>query len=334
MSKCDVRIECDRADRKYQGGGKIAGKVYVRANKEVTFKTFKITLSWETHGKGNTDSEIVSEKCENGLIWRAETEYVYPFDFDLPAAPLTYHGHYINIDYYVKARVDIPWSIDPEAREVLLVLPGIAVKEVEKTKSRKDKLDASQGRKPKKLKDFIPTTLPAILATVLVVLGVVYFFPTALIIFLVSVIFFNKPIRSAWAERKLGSVIAEFKGGRVYPGDSLPVRLRFNRTGIFKVNAVTATVSGKEICEAGSGTSSRTFKHKLHEERFALAPTSSRSFRGKIEIPATEAYSFDAPDNSITWEVTLHVDVPRWPDWQKSYPIDIVHRAEEGSLKV
>ena len=124
-------------------------------------------------------------------------------------------------------------------------------------------------------------------------------------------------------------VLADFEGGRVHPGDIIPVGLRLDKAGIAKVNSVSAKIEGQEICESGSGTDVRTYKHQLHDEKTSFESSSPNEFRGEIKVPDTGAYTFHAPDNRIIWTVTLYVDVPGWPDWQKSLPLTVVPKPPE-----
>ncbi|MCP4500914.1 MAG: hypothetical protein GY822_13215 [Deltaproteobacteria bacterium] len=35
--------------------------------------------------------------------------------------PLTYRGELLNVDWFLKARADIPWALDPKAELVFVV---------------------------------------------------------------------------------------------------------------------------------------------------------------------------------------------------------------------
>jgi hypothetical protein len=329
MSKCNIRIEFDRGDRAYRGGETVSGNVVVQADKDVECKAFTIELYWQTHGKGNRDSKVIHKKSEPEQRWEPDVEYNYPFGFRLPSRPLTYHGHYINIDYYLQARANLAWARDPKINEEIVVLPGADAVDEDSVQVEAGVSDESLGRKRKEIKDFIPKTVPGILTALIVILGIAYYVPILGFIFFVGLIVYNKHIRSAWAEKKLGSVVADFEGGRVHPGNIIPVGLRLDKIGNVKVNSVSAKIEGQEICESGSGTDVRTYKHKLHDEKISFESSSPNEFRGEIKVPDTGAYTFYAPDNRIIWTVTLYVDVPGWPDWQRSLPLIVVPKPPE-----
>lgn len=325
MSKCDIRLEFDRENRTYKGGEIVKGLVYVRVNKEVECKDLMIRLFWQTHGKGNKDSETVSEKTESASHWEAHQEYTYPFQFQLPAIPLTYHGHYINIDTYIQARVGISWGKDPKVTEEVLVQPGVEVEKDTKDTDSLD-LDASMGRKRKALRDFLPNTITSVLAVLFVILVLIYLLPIIGLILLIGLVSLNKEIRSVCAERRLGTVQVNLERERAYPGQTFFVQVAFSAIQPVSVESIYAVVQGQEICSSGSGTSVRNFNHVLFKENIELSSTNQNEYQGKIKIPDTNAYSFEAPDNHIKWLVKIYVKIPRWPDWQKEFPIKVVHR--------
>ncbi|MCP4220745.1 MAG: mechanosensitive ion channel, partial [bacterium] len=124
MSKCDLKVVFDRADRVYHPGETISGNVEVEVNKDVKCNALKIEMRWQTHGKGNTDFEIMAETEEPEMEWNAGSMLRFPFRFKAPKMPLTYHGHFLNIDHYIRATADIPWAIDPKTSEEFILKPG------------------------------------------------------------------------------------------------------------------------------------------------------------------------------------------------------------------
>ena len=115
MSKCDISIEFDAENRTYRGGETVSGRVLVEVNKDLTSNGIKLIHFWQTHGYGNTDAgERVEEMLDTDSQLFAGEVRTYPFSFVADRQPLTYHGHYVNIDHYVRVEVDVPWAIDPK----------------------------------------------------------------------------------------------------------------------------------------------------------------------------------------------------------------------------
>jgi hypothetical protein len=111
-------------------GELIRGQVQVDVDSDCRCDGLSIQVFWRTHGRGDGD-EGKGETIQlfQGL-WSAEEESAYAFEFEAPKEPATYHGHLINVDWYVVASADIPWGIDPRSREVKFWLaPGDVDKE-------------------------------------------------------------------------------------------------------------------------------------------------------------------------------------------------------------
>src|SRR4051812_37999520 len=115
MSTCELRIDLDRPDPVYSPGEPIRGRVEVRAEADCRCRRLTLTREWRTHGRGN---RAAGGRLELGLFegaWRPGEVAVYPFELDAPSGPFTYHGHYLNVDWYLRARADVPSAPDPVA---------------------------------------------------------------------------------------------------------------------------------------------------------------------------------------------------------------------------
>jgi len=49
-----------------------------------------------------------------------------------------------------------------------------------------------------------------------------------------------------------------------------------------------------------------------------------RAGHRQIQIPADFMHSFDAPHNKILWSLHLKGEIPRWPDLDEEYPLEIL----------
>lgn len=124
MSKCDLTIVLDRENRRYAGGDRITGVLRVQVNAACTCKALSISLGWRTHGKGNRDIGTPADLVLFEGEWQPGKTHEYDFEFLVPDGPATYHGRVLNLDWYLNARADIPWAIDPKAEEEVLLVPG------------------------------------------------------------------------------------------------------------------------------------------------------------------------------------------------------------------
>jgi hypothetical protein len=102
----ELQIIFDRPDRLYRFGESVSGKVLLQPDSDQTYSQIWLTYRWRTHGKGDRD-----EGPEQSLaLALAEKQYVragesreFPFSFQAPNGPVTYHGHYLNVDWYLTA---------------------------------------------------------------------------------------------------------------------------------------------------------------------------------------------------------------------------------------
>ncbi|MBC8043946.1 MAG: hypothetical protein IAF08_10940, partial [Rhizobacter sp.] len=105
MSKCNLTMTFSSPDRTYTAGKSVRGTLNVVVNESMTCKKLMLRSEWRTHGKGNVTTGALQEIALTGEEeWGAGTVKSFPFEFAIPAAgPVTYHGHYLNVDWYVAA---------------------------------------------------------------------------------------------------------------------------------------------------------------------------------------------------------------------------------------
>lgn len=124
MARCDLSIELDVSREVFHPGDEVSGQVIVETDDSVRCDGLSVEMLWSTHGRGSTASgePEVLELYEGE--WVGSTHMRYPFRFTLPAGPVTYHGHYLNVGWFVRARADVPWKIDPKAETEIVVASG------------------------------------------------------------------------------------------------------------------------------------------------------------------------------------------------------------------
>ena len=309
MSKCDLRIIFDRADRTYRGGEEVNGTVYIEVNQDVECKGILLEGFWRTHGRGNTATGPKATSVLYQGTLRAGESLSYPFRFTAPEGPPTYHGRYLNIDHYLNVRVDIPWAIDPKLKEEYILLPG---------PRRYGNLPALPGGRSMAKQVFAGVCVP--IGVAMIVFGFVLF-PWGLVLIPPGLAFIFFPLWKSLAERKIGKVKLSCGSTTVPPGGNLPLRLTFTPRHSSRLNRITAELVGKERCVSGSGTNRTTHTHKFHQQTVVLARecdvAAGRPLQveGVVPIPETGAFSFHARDNSLIWELQVRVDIPLWPDW-------------------
>src|SRR4030042_2567192 len=124
MSKCDLEVRFASDGRAYRPDSTVDGDIVVTVDEVVSSKGPRVELGWQTHGMCNKDQQVLTEVVLKPQQWSPGQASSYPFSFTAPKQPLTYHGHFLNVDHHVAARVDLPWKIDPKASEDYVLEPG------------------------------------------------------------------------------------------------------------------------------------------------------------------------------------------------------------------
>jgi len=349
MSKCELEVVFDRDDRTYRPGEPVRGEVVVVTDQDVSCKGLTVELLWQTHGAGNTDRTVLETLALAPGPWSPGLRHRYPFSFTAPGRPLTYHGHFLNVDHCVAARADLPWALDPKVCEEYLLLPG--------PESYREHLatpvdftvtpSATSGAAAKAIGWLLLPVFLVLLAALLVMV-----LPLVLVIGGVVL------LRRWFAERRLGRVSVEVNGPEVgqpaepgvaksvasrlgviarpftpraiTPGGEVRFQVRFQPRTAVDVDRVVVRLAGTEECRSGSGTNAKTHTHTLCEETSVLAegvsfiPGVPMELTGVLPVPDLEAYSFRAHNNALRWKLVVEIQVPRWPDWKRDHPLAMV----------
>lgn len=338
MSKCELTIVVEGDQTEFRIGETVKGYVQVRVDSNCRCDGLTLTQEWATHGRGNRASggEQVLRLFRGE--WRAGENHSYPFEFTIPEGPVTYHGHYLNVDHYLRAVADIPWAFDPKAERELLVGPP------------KEGYDPSPTPAPT-----VPAETPAQMPLgFLLLFGGLFMLPglglliAGLVnlaggdfegilmslfgaVFVVAGGFFvYMGIRNSLAERKLGPVVAAVTPQVTPPGQDLSLAMDFNPRGEARLNEITAVLKGYESVTSGSGTNKSTYTHTLYEEKVVLRGNGrlfareAQELAARVTLPKDAPPSFSASDNELTWEVEFHIDIASWPDWNTKVPLQVL----------
>ncbi|RMG16085.1 MAG: hypothetical protein D6731_06895 [Planctomycetota bacterium] len=352
MAKCDLLIVIDQGKDTFRVGETVSGRVQVSVDSDCRCNGLSIERLWATHGRGNRTSGGKEEQVLFQGEWRAGEQHSYPFSFAIPPGPVTYHGHYLNVDFYLRAQADIPWAFDPKAERELVVLPpedpgALAVPSPEPTEGFDQVLQTVNA---------FGGNLVLIFGGVFFLVGLGVLIPGALLVgskgtiglppLLFGVVFSlvggfigYMAIRNRLAEKKLGPVLLKAEPVRLGPGESVALSLRFTPRARANLNRITATLQGKEVVVSGSGTNRTTHTHTLHTETRELHsggdlfPGEEQDLAETLSLPADAPFSFSAPSNQLVWSLTAHIDVAGWPDWSQSVPLVVTpYRASSASL--
>lgn len=338
MSKCDLRVVLDRPEADFKVGDEISGRVEVSVNANCTCNGLTITQRWRTHGRGNTSRGQGETQTLFTGDWYPGEANSYPFSFKAPRGPVTYHGHYLNVDWYLEAQADIPWALDPKAEtEFLLELGETDPRDLEQLTSPITQAQKAGGAFFCVGLFLLPFILMGGGAFATGVYRLSTGEPEGAFFMLWGSIFGGVPLlmlglllRNTVAQRKLGPVEVRLEPNNAQPGDTVKASIYFQPRGDLELNKITATFKGQEVCVSGSGTNKTTHRHELFSEEQELSGPcrlqrmEDASFRLELTVPEDAPPSFTSPSNDLVWAWSVHIDIPRWPDWTQDVPL-VVH---------
>ncbi len=286
----------------------------------------------------------------------------YPFSFVADRQPLTYHGHYVNIDHYVRVEVDVPWAIDPKLEEDYVLLAGATPEEVT---GKRDEIIDFQDETARQMGPVVKAIAFTLLgATLLVAVASPDAIVPQMILLFVSIFWIQKkmalsamvvglitagflllvlafppafvlPIILFWIRKKmvsgrLGDVQLKTPHLVVGAGEDWPLELTFTPKKNFLVNGIEVKMSCCESATSGHGTNSTTRTHtvfeKVHVLELAGQLAANERFERRVALPfpETDAYSFNDSNNNITWTVEVRIDIPRFPDWKSKQTVQLL----------
>ena len=126
MGRCEISIEFDRSDRTYRGGETVSGSVHVRAGQALTYDSITLIGAWHCHGYGlPVTRDVHGSQLDSSARLQAGERRSFPFSFEAPSEPVTYHGVELNIDHYVRVELDVPAGPVQECSEQYRLVPGV-----------------------------------------------------------------------------------------------------------------------------------------------------------------------------------------------------------------
>ncbi len=344
MTKCDLEIVLDDPERVYRPGDKVRGQVLVVVNDECRCDELTLRSHWRTHGRGNrTGGKGVRIDLHQGL-WIPGEEHAYPFEIEVPPGPFTYHGHLINVDWYLEARADIPWALDPKC-EIEFFLELGEGGEFDSADEKEQLYVDLMGNKlglTTLMDAFRSRWLPGLMLSALVLIGTISIL-LGQVGKMVGILLWAVPVgigvvfivfhllRNRLARRKLGNVEFSIDPARLRASEGFRAQVRFEPQQLLRLKGIELCLLGREVVVVGLGTRRRILTHTLYEEKIELLEGEGSLFPGRqveyeknVQVPAGAAPSFCLTDNRVEWWVQLKVDIPGWPDYVERRTIWVV----------
>ncbi len=325
MSKCQISIKFDRSDRIYYGGETVRGTVRLLVDEQTKSNGVKLTHRWKTHGRGNSDSGLPDEIIlVEPRILQAGEQLEFPFAITSPSHPVTYRGHLVYIDHYVRVDVDVPWAKNPYAEEEYELRPGIRPELFTGERNKVVSLTAKTAET--NVGPIGKIILWSILALLLVAVAMTALFLLPIILIVVGFIWVKKKALKS----RLGEVEVSVPHVVVAPTEDWTIGIRFTPRKSFVVNSIYAELIAEESATSGSGTNKTTHKHKVLTEKHILREGGLLDLEALVDekititFPAANAYSFELSDNSLKWTINFCIDIPGFPDWTHTEALQVV----------
>lgn len=328
MSKNSVNISVDREDRVYFAGETINGTIHVSVDKKENCKGLYLTRFCRTHGKGNRDEIDKSvTKLFQGVL--TPGEYDFPFSVDVLNFPLTYHGHLINIDWYLRAYVDFLWKSRVCEVDFLvqrnpdLTSSGKSVYPSAYEKSVKH--SASERIKNRILTIFVPLIFTGFRINEP---WVWKFY--ALYLGLWGVWVLIGFTRDTIVGTRIGDVKFIIEPSHVVPGETVKGLLKFTPVTNISISGINAAMIGKETAQSGSGTAIATYNHQLCKEETPLLGSTELvandpvSMEYSFNISHNSAPSHSSVSNDITWKIKVIICIDKFLDWEKEIQFQVL----------
>lgn len=326
MSACNLSLEVKR--RELRPGEAIDATLVMRADRDVRADAVSVVLGWRTHGKGNRDSDS-AETVELGPVeLTAGTEHRTPIRLSAPNGPVSYRGTLVNVDWYLTARADVPWALDPKTATELVLLPapleevpGDGYRTPPTLRAQRHVLGTGVPQKSGQQNVAIAGFMFMVCAIFLVsslqgggsTLGVLFALTVALV-------FGWRALKPKVARARTGEVEIGVHPNETRAGGRLQVEVRLRPPRALTLNAVRARLLCQEIAVSGSGTRKTTHSHTVSSQvlelskRRRVSAGETVALAGSITVPEDAPPSFEAPDNKVRWTVTTELDIEGWPD--------------------
>lgn len=325
MRFIDIRFSSSQDT--YYPGDTISGVVNIHLEKPTKCKKLNINLAWLGHGKGDAEYNIVDFQDPHDGTQLAAGQHRFPFEFRLPAGPYTYAGEYTNVTWLIQVHMDIPWARDAKEDATFLLLPGPVNHPPEpEMESAVVKDDNGFGG--------------AIVAVVILVPSALFFLyevfeeesiPCCGLIGLIFGLFaLYHAVHRFMSTRLVGNVSMSAEPWPLHPGQTFEHTIKFTPKLEMTVNAMTVTLIGQEQSIEHHGSSSTTHSFPVFEQEIVLArdavlPKNELAvFKAVFDLPDHAPFSFECSNHKVVWNISTHIDIPYWPDWEDSHDVQVM----------
>jgi hypothetical protein len=356
----ELLIIFDRDDRLYRFGEVISGRVVLEADHDTAYSEVWITYQWRTHGRGNRDNggEEKLTLAAKKTSLRAGERKEFPFHFIAPNGPVTYHGHLLNVDWYLTARARLSPYGHCKSEEDFLLQAGertgaviLGNKEIPRNELpaySTGGLPVSHGLLEVKansaqsagLGSKVGPWLGGLLLLLFVFISKSLLEESfdwnpflAFIVPIVTLILVAGVIQGLFANayrRKLKIGEVWVKPASVYGGSEVYCHVDFIVKRLVHLGSIKASISIRERITRTAGTTTEVELHTMDEKTCTrlfnedLLEGRWIAFDCALPIASDAPATFSSNNNVLEWIVVMKAELKGWPAWQKSFPITVL----------
>ncbi len=152
----------------------------------------------------------------------------------------------------------------------------------------------------------------------------------------IGILFILLLVRAVLITTGLGPTRVEISAHPLVPGAEYEVYV--SQAGRVIVKSLAAKLICEEVSNYRQGTNTRRAARRVYEQ-VLVAPTAPGDEqrlpyegRAALRVPADAMHSFKATHNRIEWKILVSGSIPRWPAFERSFPLVIrPHRAGENA---
>jgi hypothetical protein len=123
------------------------------------------------------------------------------------------------------------------------------------------------------------------------------------------------------------------QAGRIQPGAD--VHLAWTLSGrVHRLGRLSVYLEGREEATYTRGTDRTTDRETFCTMIIADAETVPEFARGsaRFSIPPDAMHSFAAPHNKVVWSLKVRGEIPRWPDVDEEFPLEVLPGESTGAI--
>lgn len=323
MDDLTLSIELDRPPRGYVPGAVITGQLHLDAARALQCNEASVSLLWIASSNDERANDWETGYAARSVAFRGYLEagkrVSRPFELTVPAAPFSYRGESLQIEWRVASEAQVEGARPYSSHQVVLVEPGTAppANELERWTQGRAAISSRDGWRGVSIAVGLVFALIGLLTWPA---GVIWIAFSALLL-----------LAGSWRSLSalhVGEVELDLPAV-LRAGQPFHYTVRLNPRSALRLESITLTLECDELlvgnhkggkvqrkCGVASHTLELSGPQQLQPRPVTLA--------GYGVAPETKRYSFIGTWHGIRWSARLRLDVPGYPDWSQLRDVAIL----------